>query len=122
MEIKNIRTRNDFIKYLKENVIGLKASSEEDIAGTADWFICIVNARLVFDSYNTKDMASLFLDGVTPVKANPVNAHNEFWASIFDDVDYNRSDDVFADPEYADIAEKEAVESIEGWLTDFFGE
>lgn len=122
MEIIDIRTRDDFIEYLKENVVGLKEASDEKLAGTADWFICVVNARLVFDSYNTKDMASLFLDGITPVKSNPIGAHREFWNTLFEDVDWNRSGEEYTDPEYAATAEKEAVESIEGWLTDFFGE
>lgn len=122
MDIKDIRTRDDFIVFLNENYAD--QAYDEDDGGTpaqADWFICIVNARMVFDSYNTKDIAAMFLDGVPAVKDDPEKAHDEFWATFFEEVDYNRTDDEYANPEYADEAEKDAVEIIEAQLEYFFG-
>lgn len=122
MDIKDIRTRNDFIVFLNENYAD-QAYDEDDggMPALADWFICYVNATMVFDSYRTKDVAAMFLDGVPAVKDDPEKAHKEFWESFFEEVDYNRDGSEYADPEYADEAEATAVESIQNTLKMFFG-
>ena len=84
MEIKEIRTRDQFIEWLNENV---DLSSTTSVEEQADWFIAMVNARMLMDSYDTKDIARMFLNGMEGISEFPHNAHADFWNSFWEEYD-----------------------------------
>jgi len=81
MELRNVRTRDDLIKFLVET----GRSSEEKAAGTADWFVLCSNARLIFDGYSVKDLASTLKDGIAAFE--PEKDVADFLETIFVDAE-----------------------------------
>lgn len=82
MELKNIRTRTDFIEWLRESPIEVE---ECDLEEVADWFIAMTNARLILEEYTLKDFARDLLDGVKGINADPEEAHRNFWMLVAED-------------------------------------
>lgn len=83
MQIANIRTRNDLIEFVKENGLG-----GDDPSHAVNWFVACCQATLMQDM-RMKDVANLFMDGVTSIRDNPEAEVKEFLASFFEDVDLN---------------------------------
>lgn len=53
-----------FVKWINETYPKSERDDRSELQYAA-WAICLQEAHSVFDSYNTKDMASLFMEGVT---------------------------------------------------------
>lgn len=116
MELKDIRSRNDFIEFLKHwDEVPIE---DCDLGEVADWFVVMQNAHGVFSSFSTKDLAKMFLTGVEGLQNDPEKYHRVFWGTIFEDVDASRK---YHDAKTADIHEEEAVEMIKTMLDRHFG-
>ena len=107
--LKKVRTRDQAIAWTRDNVAFGDMAVDQDVEESVDWFVATVNARMVFDSYQTKDLASLFLDGQVGIKQDPDGQHEAFWLSFFEDADLARSD---GEVEEADGREDEAIDDI----------
>lgn len=118
MEIKNIRSRNDFIELLNEN---LKPEWLEthDVGEAADWYLAMQEAGTLVDC-DRKDLASMLLDGLPSIKADPETAHTNFWSTYFEDVDYYRNEE--KNVEEAATAEEFYVKLIDEELHRHFGD
>lgn len=111
MEIKDIRTRSDFIQFLNEwDEVDV---SDED----ADWFIAVANAKMIFENYSDKDLARDLLDGIKGVNEDREEAHAKFFESFFEDVDYFREE---GDEKSALVHELDSVKAITEMLNDHF--
>jgi len=118
MELKNVRTRDDFIAYLKARKdITKKDLTDGSYGDAVDWFVAVVNAKMVFDSYSTKDLAWIFLKGVTPIDNHPEEVA-DFLASYFEEADLAKED---GDEEYSQQCINEAVENLGSLINSHFG-
>lgn len=115
MELKDIRSRNDFIEFLKHwDEVPIE---DCDLGEVADWFVVMQDAHNVFLSFSTKDVANMFLTGIEGLQNDPEKYHRIFWGTIFEDVDASRE---YNDAETADGLEEEAVETIKTMLNNHF--
>lgn len=116
MEIKDIRTRDDFIAFLKSQ--DATEIEDADLEEVADWFLAIQEARLILNACTTKDLARILLDGYESIEKNPVKAHERFWKILFEDVDHAREKGNMME---AIEFEQWAVEQVVDMLTEHFG-
>ncbi len=114
MNLKDVRTREHFNEYLRERM----TIEDDNIVDVVNWFIAMVNARMFFDSYTTKDVARLLLDGtITPIVDNP-HVVDEFFATFFEDAD----DALEAnDKKSYETHANDAVNNLKNLLTAHFG-
>lgn len=115
MELKDVRTRDDFIRYLTFTYTPEQLNQKPSDA--ADWFVAVVNAKSIFDNFTTKDLASTLLDGLQPIRYSD-DAHAEFFNSFFEDADAWREE---GDLEAAQNNEEDAVNILTELLNDHFG-
>jgi hypothetical protein len=86
MNLSDIRTRDDFIKLLS-TWEPIKDQGITDWPAAADWFVAMSDARQVFDMLDIKDVAHMFLDGMSAISDDPEQAHKDFWGALFEEVD-----------------------------------
>jgi len=89
MKLQDVRTRDDFVKWIIENVKDVPNPVEQ-----ADWFIAVANARMIFYSYSVKDLASDLLGGIEGINEAPRTSHVDFWATLWEDVDVDSPEGV----------------------------
>lgn len=116
MQLKDIRTRSNFIDFLQEHSFELEIK-DEDYGEVADWFLAMQEARMTHD-FDAKDMAHMFMSGVVGIQQDPEKAHADWWGSMWEDVDWARDED---DDEGAAELEEEIALELEGALREHFG-
>ena len=97
MNLRDVKTRNDFAKWIEENIPADKYTDGNPLKA-ADWFLAIYEAKVIFDSYRTKDLASVLLDGGFEVIAGNDEYHKNFFANLRESVE-DGYDDAFDDLE-----------------------
>lgn len=119
MELKDIRTRNDFIEFLKQwDEIDISYDLPEEVA---DWFIAIQEAKSAFEGYSTKDMAHLFMGGMVGIKQDPDQYHENWWRTIWEEVDYARREGDDIENDIADDMEAKQITYLWNMLRNHFG-
>jgi len=112
MKLENVRNRDQFIEYLDEHIPKDKLS-DLTVPEAADFFVAYTNARMILDSYRTKDLAFALLEGMPEIQNNNI-AHEEFFLAFFEDAD-NGDDDQYNE------CIKEALENLKDLIADHFG-
>lgn len=84
-----IRTIEQLRQYASE--VSSREITDDDLI----WFICYQNARLMFDSYTTKDLARELRDGIEPT--NDIIAVQEYLNTLYDDQDEQYCEEVCRD-------------------------
>lgn len=121
MKLANVRTRNDFIEFLKKwDEISGKVEND-DYERAADWFVAMQEAKMVFDSYSSKDLANVFLEGLVGINYNPEEYHKNWWNTIWEDIDYARESGDDFENATADEMEAEIIEDLLAALRRLFG-
>ena len=121
MNIENVRSRSDFIEFLKGREDVSDKISNDDYGYVADRFIAMQEAKTVFDSFSQKDLADTFLEGLVGIKYNPDEYHENWWSSIWEEVDYAREEGDDIENSTADEMEKEQIETLEKMIQSYFG-
>lgn len=89
MKVADIRNIQKLMEWIDENDL---TGSESSLRRQAEWFLACLQARILYDC-TVKDNASLFLNGITPIKDNHKEA-NSIIMSYWEDSDYDN--DTFA--------------------------
>lgn len=78
-----------FVKWVNETFPKSAGDDRNDVQYAA-WAICLREAHAIFDSYSTKDIASLFMEGIVP--CNSMEAIQGWLDSFYDELNLNLRD------------------------------
>lgn len=81
-QVRIFLTAPEFIKWINET-FPKAADDQRTDEEYALWAVCLQEAHAVFDSFGTKDVADLFLNGIPAKQTNPIQSIQEWLDTIY---------------------------------------
>jgi hypothetical protein len=83
IDMKTIRTTQELINFIEQNVAHVGRLENETIEDEVVWMVCMDQAHMIVNCYSTKDIAHLLLEGVPKYTIETVQ---DILNMIWDDV------------------------------------